>query len=144
MNHFLTKRERYTNRIALHSHSNCIDATIDFYVNFLDFELTRDTALVNGERWAVLVRSTNAGIQLHLHSPRPDLVPQKLQFEIDADDPLLIACQLQAAGYSPKTWEWPYAWGFEIDDPTGNRLTVSWWGDEKDDVANGHQSAGKP
>lgn len=140
MDRIFNTHERVTNRIALHAHSDRIDATIEFYVNFLAFELVRDTALANGERWAVLVRSANAGIQLHLHSLRQDLVRQKLQFEIDAQDPQAIATKLQAAGYSPKTWEVPYANGFEIVDPTGNRLTVSWWGDAEDDAANGYLS----
>ena len=124
--------EPVTRRIALHYTTERLDACLVFYRDLLGFNVPKDMVLANGQRWLVVTHPDNDGIQLHFHPPREDESPHNSprQLEFSHPDPQSLIPALRDAGHDVDEYEYPYTWGIMIDDPVGNRVCLSFWGDD--------------
>lgn len=61
-----------------------------------------------------------------------------MQIEFSHPDPQSLRDTLSSNGVEFSEWEYPYAWGIACTDPLGNRIELSFWGDEEDDLKNGY------
>ena len=132
--------EPLTRRMALHFYTDLVDECLDFYSRLLSFTIVKDLEMANGRRWATVAKSDNLGIQLHFHPIKPDLDRgSPIQIEFSHPDPWSLRDNLSSNGFEVTEWELPYAWGIECSDPLGNRITLSFWGNEEHDLDNGYE-----
>ena len=122
--------EPVTRRIALHYSTTELDACLAFYRDLLGFTVPKDLVLANGERWIVVAHPDNDGIQIHFHPPGDDHSHNSpSQLEFSHADPQSLIPTLCDAGHDVEEYEYPYTWGILVDDPAGNRVCLSFWGD---------------
>ena len=131
--------EPLTRRVAIHFHTDSLQECVDFYSLLLPFIIVKDIELVGGERWVTLAKSDNLGIQLHFHPTREDREPEHpMRLEFSHPDPASVRDHLRDNGINVEEWEYPWTWGMECTDPIGNRISISFWGDDDDDLGNGY------
>ena len=95
--------------------------------------------MANGERWATVAKSDNLGIQLHFHPVKPEQDRSSpMRIEFSHPDPHSLRDDLSSNGVEFSQWEYPYTWGIECNDPLGNTISLSFWGDDEDDLKHGY------
>ena len=125
--------EPVTRRIAIHFSTDRIDECINFYRDALNFRVVKNIVLANGERWVVVAKDDNLGVQLHFHPMDRQPTPP-ISFELSCEYETDLAKRLRELGLHVDEWGVPYAEGCIVVDPIGNQVTLSYWGSTHDDA----------
>lgn len=123
--------EPLTRRIGLHIYTDKEGEVIAFYRDLVGMRIAKDVLLIDGKRWVTLVKEDNIGIQFHIHSPNPMVAfrPFRADLSVVGGEYNIARNRFLNAGYPIKEFELPYADGFDVIDPVGNEITLSWWGE---------------
>ncbi|MDB6175561.1 MAG: hypothetical protein JWL59_4872 [Chthoniobacteraceae bacterium] len=134
--------EPLTRRIVLRIYTEKQDQVVAFYGDLVGLRIAKDVTLITGERWVALVKHDNIGVQFHIHPCPPRIIPRPFHAELSIGSGEYDAARkrFQDAGYSIREFTLPYADGFSIDDPVGNEITLSWWGELEHDEEYGWDS----
>ena len=122
--------EPVTKRIALHFNTTELDACLAFYHDLVGFSVAKDIVLVGGERWIAVTHPDNLGIQLHFHPPSEHENHAAMKLEFSHPDPHSLVPKFRNAGIELEKYECKSNWEILFDDPLGNRVCLSFWGED--------------
>lgn len=131
--------EPVTRRIALHIYTEIQDTVVAFYRDLVGLRTAKDIVLFTGQRWVVLVKDDNIGVQFHIHTQSPPIahLPFRVELSLNSEEYEVVRKRFREVGQSFRESDLPYCAAFDVTDPIGNEITLSWWGELEHDDKEG-------